>query len=96
MRQFDAQPYGCAARQRGTTIAGFHDARPAAGDHRDPASGDQLAHLFGITVERGILCHSGGTENTYGRPQVGERVESVHEFGLDAQHSPRIHMKPVG
>ena len=95
-RKFDAKPHRLAARQCRSPVRGFHNARPATSDDGDIALGDLAAHATSRLVVRfGALC-ARGAENRYRRPQLGKRTEAIHEFGLDAQHTPRIHMQPIG
>ena len=78
-----------------TLIGRFHDARAAAGDD-GKLRFDQLRCDLNSRL---VLPASGlgprRTEHRDGPPQLRERTETLDELGLDAQHTPRVFVKPM-
>ena len=57
---------------------------------------DSTPHAPRRLIVRVGARRAGGAEHADRRPELGERPEPVDELGLDAQHTPRIHVEPIG
>ena len=88
--QFDAQANGPSACFLRAQVAGFHDAGAAAGNNGEAGFAEQAGDFDGGFILGMPLFDASGTKDGDGGANVGQSVESFHEFAHNAEDAPGI------
>jgi len=86
--QLDVEAHGRAFAEIGALVGRFHNARTAAGNHREARVGQEPGDFFRLHVVGRIRGHPGAAEDGNGGPDGGQPFGGLNEFCHNAEYPP--------
>ena len=84
------QPTERPARLAGAAVGGLHDARAAAGHHREPGGGELAADLARERVVAVVVGEARRAEDGDARADEVQGAEAAQELGEDAEQARQL------
>ncbi len=94
-RQLDVDADGVATAFARAAVAAFHNARPASRDDAETLFREQGAEFPGFLIPLVGLGEPRRTEERDRLFEIGQELETVHEFRHDTEHPPMEGMPPI-